>query len=279
MSLSESYLAGWEGRRLAALVLFGILLSPGITLAQEIKIGGTGGALGTMQALADAYRKDHPDTQITVLPSLGSSGGVKAVLAGAIQVAVSSRPLKPEEVSQGARAFELGRTPFVFAVPTNTKVDAITIRDLVDIFAGNLESWPDGTRIRIVLRPVGDSDSAMVRSISPEVKQAKRKAEKRPGMLFAVTDQESADNIEKIPGAFGSTTLAQILTERRAIKALRFDGVEPSPGTLADGSYRYFKPLFIVTSPKTPAVAQEFLSFVQSDAGRAILARSGYVLP
>jgi len=65
-------------------------------------------------------------------------------------------------------------------------------------------------------------------------------------MLFAVTDQESAESIEKIPGAFGSTTLAQLLTEKRAIKALRFNGVEPSPGTLAEGSYPYFKPLFVV---------------------------------
>jgi len=126
---------------------------------------------------------------------------------------------------------------------------------------------------------VGDSDSDMVRSISPEVKRAKMQAEKRPGMLFAVTDQDSADNIEKIPGAFGSTTLAQMATEKRAIKALRFNGVEPSPGTLADGSYPYFKPLFIVTAPKTPAAAQEFVSFVRSATGREILARSGYLLP
>jgi len=276
--LLESYLRAPDGRWLTALAL-AIMLFPAVLSGQEIKIGGTGGALGTMKALADAYRESHPEAQITVLPSLGSTGGVKAVLAGAIQVAVSSRPLKPEEVSQGASGLELGRTPFVFAVSTKTKVDAITIGDLVDIYSGRAQSWPDGVRIRVVLRPVGDSDSEMVRGISPEVRQAKMQAEKRLGMLFAVTDQESADSVEKIPGAFGSSTLAQILTEKRAMKALRLNGVEPSPATLADGSYPYFKPLFIVTGPKTPAAAEALVAFVQSADGRRILARSGYLLP
>ncbi len=78
---------------------------PVLAQAEEIKIGGTGGALATMQLLGDAYSKNHPETKIIVLPSLGSSGGIKAVLAGAIQVAVSSRPIKDSETSLGASAF------------------------------------------------------------------------------------------------------------------------------------------------------------------------------
>jgi len=60
---------------------------------------------------------------------------------------------------------------------------------------------------------------------------------------------------------------------------LRFNGVEPSVRTVADGSYPYFKPLLIVTGPKTPAAAQEFVAFVRSATGREILERSGYSPP
>jgi phosphate transport system substrate-binding protein len=259
-----------------AILALAAALAPATARAQEIKIGGTGGALATMQMLADAYRENHPEAKITILPSLGSSGGIKAVLAGAIQIAVSSRALKPAETSQGANAYECGRTPFVFAVSVKNAADSITVKDVVDIYSGARERWPDGIKIRLVLRPVGDSDSDMVKSISPEVRQAKTAAEKRPGMLFAITDQEAADHIENIPGAFGASTLAQIVTEQRAIKPLRFNGVEPSAKTLADGRYPYYKPLFIVTSPKTPASAQQFVTFVRSAAGREILARTGY---
>jgi phosphate transport system substrate-binding protein len=262
----------------AALALAAMLI-PTASLAQDFRIGGTGGALATMQMLADDYRRIEPEVKITVMPSLGSGGGIKALLAGAIQIAVSSRELKPSETSQGAHGDLLGRTPFVFAVSPAARIDAITVKDLVEIYSGRTMHWPDGTRIHLVLRPVGDSDSDMVKGISPEVRQAKLLAESRRGMLFAVTDQEAAENLEKISGAFGSSTLAQIVTEKRAIKPLRFNGVEPNAETVADGSYPYFKPLFIVTGPKTPAAAQRFAAFMRSAAGRKILAQSGYGPP
>ncbi len=251
-------------------------LAPASARAQEIKIGGTGGALATIQMLADAYRKTHPETKFTVLPSLGSGGGIKAVLAGAIQIAVSARPLETSEASRGASAFEYGRTPFVFAVPSKTKIDAITVKDLVEIYSGARDRWPDGARIRLVLRPLGDTDSEILKSISPEVRRAKTLAEKRPGMLFAVTDQEAADSIERTPGAFGTSTLAQIVTEQRTLKVLRFNGVQPSAKTVADGSYPYYKRLLIVTGPKTPASARQFIAFVRSAAGREVLVRTGH---
>lgn len=247
-------------------------------LPEEIKIGGTGGALGTMRMLAEAYQKDHPETKVTVLPSLGSSGGIKAVLAGAIQIAVSARALKPAETRLGAIAFAYGRTPFVFTVAPKVKIDAITIKEVEEIYSGQRTHWPDGTKIRIVLRPVGESDSEMVKSISPEVNKAKILAEQRPGMQFSITDQENADNLEKIPGAFGPTTLAQIITEKRHLKPLRFNGVEPSAETLANGRYPYFKQLFIVTGPKISEPVQQFIEFVHSPAARELLARTGHAL-
>ncbi|MEZ5592967.1 MAG: substrate-binding domain-containing protein [Gammaproteobacteria bacterium] len=263
----------------AAAVMLASLLTPAYAQTEAFRIGGTGGALATLQLLADAYSQIHPEIEITVLPSLGSGGGIKALLAGAIQIAVSSRPLKDTETKLGAIAFEYGRTAFVFAVGRNTAIEAVTTQDLVDIYSGALQHWPDGAQIRLMLRPVGDSDSEMVRSISPEVRQAKTLAEKRPGMLFSVTDQETADNLEKISGAFGPSTLAQIITEQRALKPLRFNGIEPSTETVGDGSYPLYKPLFIVTTPDTPAAAQQFISFIRSAAGHEILAQTGYVQP
>ena len=259
------------------LLLFSVLLSAFFSVsADQIKLGGTGGALGTMRLLAGAFEASHPDTRILVLPSLGSSGGIKALLAGAIQVAVSARPLTDAEAAMGAVQLPYGRTPFVFATHTDNPVSDLSLDALVDIYAGNLKNWPDGRRIRLVLRPLGDSDSAMVRSISPAMREAKRQAEIRKGMLFAVTDQDTADNIEKIPGALGTTTVAQILSEQRAIKALRLNGVEGNPRALAEGRYPLSKQFFIVTSDPAPAQVRAFVAFVKSPQGRQILQRTGY---
>lgn len=259
-----------------AIILLAASVWPFRGQAQEIKIGGTGAGLATMALLADAYLKTHSGSVINVLPSLGSSGGIKALAGGAIQLAVSSRELTDAERKQGLLAVEFGRTPFVFAVSVKNKIEGLTLPQLVDIYSGKTGQWPDGTRIRIVLRPLGDADSTMIRSMSPEMAQAKMQAENRPGMLFAVTDQDTQDSIEGIPGAFGATSLGQIMAERRQLKALALNGVQPSPQNLANNSYPYVKVMMLVTGPKTPAPAHTFADFVRSPAGRDILGRTGY---
>lgn len=261
----------------ARLLLSGVLVGAVFSVsAEQIKIGGTGGALGTMRLLAQAFEANHPADGVRVLPSLGSSGGIKALLAGAIQVAVSARPLKDAETAKGAVQQAYGRTPFVFATHADTPAVDISMRELVDIYAGNRQRWSDGSRIRLVLRPLGDSDSKIVRSISPAMRDAKRLAERRKGMLFAVTDQDAADNLEKIPGSLGTTTLAQILAERRAIKALRLEGVEARAQSLADGSYPLSKQFFIVTTPSASPQVRAFVDFVRSAAGRDVLEQVGH---
>lgn len=244
--------------------------------AQDIKIGGTGAALGTMQLLAQAYAKTRTDARITVLPSMGSGGGIKAVLAGAIQIAVSSRPLSEAESKGGAVAIEYGRTPFVFATAAANKVTGITTQQLADFYSGKVDEWPDGSKLRLVLRPIGDSDSETIKAMSPAMREAKSAAEQRKGMVFTVTDQETATAIEKVSGAVGPTTMALLVSEKRALKALTLDGVVPSSQSLANGSYPLSKQLLIVTGPKTPPEAQAFVSFVQAGAGREILRQTGH---
>jgi phosphate transport system substrate-binding protein len=244
--------------------------------AQEIKIGGTGAAIGTMQLLGQAYTKAKPGSKITVLPSMGSGGGIKAVLAGAIQIGLSTRPLSEAESKAGAVAVVYGQTPFVFATSASNKASGITTQHLVDYYSGKVDSWPDGSKVRLVLRPVGDSDTETIKSLSPAMREAHAAAEQRKGMLFTVTDQETTGAIEKTPGALGPTTLAQLISEKSPLKALALDGMAPNAQTLANGTYPLSKQLLIVTGPKTPPEAQAFVSFVRSSAGREILQQTGH---
>lgn len=265
-------------RRALTMVAVMALAAPALAQSQELRIGGTGGALATMQLLADAYVKQQPGAKITVLRSLGSTGGIKAVISGTIQLAVSARPLKDAEIQKGASQELLGRTPFVFAIARSNPVEMLTLAQLVDIYSGRQDQWPDGQKIRLVLRPIGDSDSEMIKSISSEMRAAKTAAEQRKGMPFAVTDQDAADTMEKIPGALGASTLAQLLTEQRGLKPLRIDNVEPSVANVANGRYRWFKPLYLISGAKTSPAARQFAAFARSSHGQRILQLHGYAL-
>ena len=56
-----------------------------------IRVNGSGAALDMMTLLNDAYQKLHPEIRIEMLKPLGSSGAIKALLAGALDLAVSSK--------------------------------------------------------------------------------------------------------------------------------------------------------------------------------------------
>ena len=51
-------------------------LTPTWVVAETLKIAGTGGDLGAMRMLGDAFQALHPDIDVEVLPGLGSSGGI-----------------------------------------------------------------------------------------------------------------------------------------------------------------------------------------------------------
>lgn len=250
---------------------------PAMVLAEKavVTIGGTGSGLGTMRLLAAAFEKSHPGANIKVISGMGSSGGIKAVLHGAVDIAISGRPLKEDERKDGAIISEYARTPFVFVANGAVKKSGVTIKELEKIYSNQMTNWPDGTRIRLVTRPDAETDTKIVKSLSPAMEQAVKSANSREGMILAVTDQDNADMLEKIPGALGGCTLAQVISENLKLKILGFNGVEPSVNSLRDGSYRLFKVLYLVTTAKSSATARQFVAFVRSTEGRKILAKNG----
>lgn len=89
---------------------FAAWLWQGAALAQTITVGGTGSAAPIIQKLAEAYRKNEPASAVTyVLPPLGSSGAVRALIAGRADPAVIGRPLSPDEQAKVGQVIELGR--------------------------------------------------------------------------------------------------------------------------------------------------------------------------
>lgn len=253
------------------------LLAAGAGQAEEFKIGGTGGSLGAMRLLADAYHRSQSEHRMVVLPSLGSGGGIKALLAGAIQIALSARPLTPEEANAGASSRQYARTPLVFATH-QAGVVSVTARQVVDIYSGRFDSWRNGTRVRLVLRPVVEADSELLRTLSPAMRDALLQAEKRPGMVMAATDQDNGDRLEKVPGAFGAISLGQILSEHRELRPLAFDGKAPVIAGKPSRDYPLMKSLYLVTGPATTAAGRSFLAFLASPAGRQVLEANGHLV-
>jgi phosphate transport system substrate-binding protein len=259
----------------AAALAAAVALGPGIAGAETIRISGTGGAITTIRFLGEAYRQLRPGVRFAILPSMGSSGAIKAVLAGRLDIGLSGRSLTEGERAQGAVEKKYAVTPFVFAVNRSVKTGGMTVEEVADIYAGKRDRWEKRSRIRLVLRPRSDSDTPVLKSMSPAVSEAVEIALRRDGMIVGMTDQEAADLIQKIPGAFGATTLSLVISEKRPVRVLALDGIVPSVRTIADGSYPYSKTLYFVTRKNPPLEIRRFIEFVRSQAGAAILMKNG----
>ena len=254
------------------------LLAPSPTLAVEravLRIGGTGSAAGTFKQLAEAFQKANPGIEIKYIPSLGSSGAIKALQAGTLEIALSARNLKSSE--QPLRAQEIGRTPLVIAVSSKSSAHSISLEELARMIEGSLTTWPDGSPLRLILRPDSDTETVYLRAISPRLDLALNAARKRPGLQVAITGQDAADALEKIPGALGLSTLTLIVSEKRALKPLKLDGKQASVATLASGEYPYYKPIFAVTLAQPSDATQAFIAFIQSGSGARILSSNAYL--
>ncbi len=244
--------------------------------AQVVRLGGTGAALGSMALLAKAYQQREPGFQFEIVPNLGSAGGVRALNAGAIQLAVIGRALKPQETATGLQLLPYGQTAFVL-ISNKAGIEGMSLAQLAEIYAGKSPRWSDGQIVRLVLRPAADGDTALLAAFSPSMKTGLEAAQAREGMVVAMTDQDSVDAVERLPGALGTTSLSLLLSERRRARALAIDGVAPTIENMASGRYPYLKTMYLASKPDAPASVGKFVAFVRSDAGRRILVETGHI--
>ena len=242
---------------------------------ETLRVSGTGS--GGMKLVATAFMAANSGVRVDVLRAMGSSGGISALTDERLEVVVSNRMPNAAELAKAPLlSTEYAGTPFIVAVHRDLGVRSLTSAQLADLYDEGAVTFPNGKRARPVLRLSDATDTQLLQSFSPEVAKAVDAVATRRGMLNANTDSEAADLVETTAGAFGVSTLALIESEKRALVALAVDGKVPSVANLANGSYPYYKSLFVIVGPKSGPNAQKFLAFVQSAAERELLSANGH---
>ena len=62
-----------------------------------------------------------------------------------------------------------------------------------------------------------------------------------------------------------------------SVKAVSIDGVKPSCAAVKDKSYKSSRPFNIVTKPNVNAATQDFMHFILSSDGQAVISKDGYI--
>ncbi len=258
---------------LSALLLFSCQVQ-----AESLLVGGTGSAEPILNLLFAEFAKQEPTIQTRVIhPALGSGGGVNAVMANKIDLAVVSREAKPEEKAKIGRQFVWCKTPFVMVSNGGQRPNGYTADELAKVYQGSLSTWDDGKPIRLILRDINDSDSAVLKKMSPAMEAAVKAANQRPGMVFGSDDLETLDIETRTFGSLGPSNLGVLHNTGSRLQVLSLNGVTPSLANLQNGTYPWHKILVVMLPLKASPAAEKFARFLQSEKVAAILSSRQYL--
>ena len=135
-------------RILSGLLLALCLAAPVAAQAEGIVISGSTTVLPIMQKVVEAYLKVHPGLEISLSAS-GSGDGIKAIIDGTANLAMSSREMKDSEL---AKAKEKGVILKPVAIATDAilpivnpanPVKNISKAQLKAIYTGEITNWKD----------------------------------------------------------------------------------------------------------------------------------------
>jgi phosphate transport system substrate-binding protein len=247
----------------------GLLLAVSGASAETLRLAGTGTATEMLRQVGAQFTADT-GIEIVVIPSLGSSGAIRALADGLIDIAVPARSLNAEETTGGLRQVMVLRTAYVIAT-SHPHPNGLKSSDIAKIFAAEGPTWSDGTPIRKILRPRSDADTTVLALLFAGMGEAIEAARRHEEVPTAATDQDNIDLAERTPGSLTGTTMTQLKTEHRKLRVVPLDGVEPTFANFESGTYPFAKRMFVLVPRNDSTAVQKFVEFLRSPRGVAAL--------
>ncbi|WP_455240980.1 phosphate ABC transporter substrate-binding protein [Methanothermobacter tenebrarum] len=239
---------------------------------KRIDIVGSTSVQPVAEKLAAEYMKKHPDVKINVQGG-GSSVGITQAQQGTADIGTSSKDLKEDE-KKGLKVYLIGKDGIVVIVNKQNKIQGLTTEQIRDIFSGKISNWkevggPDA-KITVITREEGSG----TRKAFEEIVMGKE-AKIRKDAIVESSTEAVKQAVKQDPNAIGFISLANL---DDTVKALEIDGIIPSEKTVADGSYKLQRPFLFLTKGEPTGVVKDFIDWVLSPEGQAIV-KSEKVVP
>jgi phosphate transport system substrate-binding protein len=225
------------------------------------------------------YKKEHPAAAFDI-ESIATGYGLAQLRAGLCDLAGASRePIKEEQELAKASAIELndhviGAYSTAVVVNNGNPVSNLTKDQVRDIFTGTIKNWKD----------VGGNDAAIQLYIRDPISGTylgfqELAMEKKPYASGSKTFTNYAGIIQAVaadPNGIGYSGFD--MAKVSGGKAVSIGGVPPTADSVNTGKYPYARMLrFYTNKSRESKPAMEFVQFVQSEKGQAVVAQLGLV--
>ena len=252
----------------------------GAELSGSISMSGSTSMEKFGNALAESFMEKYPDVTVTV-EFTGSSAGVEAALSGASDIGNSSRNLKDEEKSAGAVENIVAIDGIAVAVDPKNTVTDLTKDQLISIYTGEVKNWSDlgGENMPIVV--VGREAGSGTRGAFIELFGVEEKNDAGE-KIDNTTDEAIITNstdvmLTTVSGDEYSIGYVSLGSLNDSVKAVSIDGAEATVDNIKSGDYTIARPFNIATKGTPSDVAQDFINFIMSADGQAVISDNKYI--
>jgi phosphate transport system substrate-binding protein len=252
---------------------------------------GSDTMVNVAQVWAEEYRKAAPTVEVEV--SGGGSGvGIAALIRGTVDVANSSRDLKPSEAEQATKntgkppvGFTVGFDALAVFVHKDNPLSEVTLQQLHDIYAedGKAARWSElgvtipGVKDDTIVRVSRQSSSGTYEFFR---EHALGNKDFRLGSRDLNGSKEVVELVGSTPTAIGYSGMGYATAAVKMLKVAKAKGepaVSPAVAAVHDKSYPLARSLHVYTLGEPQGAVKAYVDWILSDAGQKIVEDSGYV--
>jgi len=256
---------------IAVLLLVSLPAACSIRGAGVVRIAGSTTLLPLVQDGADRFMDMRGDRTVLVQGG-GSSVGIAQLKEGIVDIANSSRELKPDEDDGRLMDHRIALDVIAIVVNPGVGVDNLTREQVKGIFTGAIANW----------REVGGEDAPIITVVRDKASGTREMfdeiaLDKEDSVASAIECNSNGIVRQTVASTPNSLGYVSIGYADASIRAIKYDGVAPGTESAKDGSYPLSRYLHMFTSGEPREAAREFIDYVLSEEFQTEVVSQEYI--
>ncbi len=231
----------------------------------NIRIDGSTSMVTINQKLKTGFEAKFSGSQVET-KSGGSDKGLSGLQSGQVDLAAVSRPLNPQEISQGFKAISIATDPVAIVVGINNPfTESLTPEQAIGIFNGSISNWSQvggaNSKIRVINRPEVSGTRQVFQDLVLKGKGF------GTGPDFVTLKEDATTPLLRAleTDGIGYATYAQVM-EQKTVRVLSINAISP-----LQPNYPYGRSLLYVYKDPPSSAVKAFLGYGLSPEGQKAL--------